>query len=118
MSLGMVFYSWLRGELIGKDEFGNTYFRSNSIKRYGREKRWVLYDGVKDASKIPAEWHSWLHHTSDEPLSVNAIKSESWQKSHKFNQTGKPGAYRPKGHDYNGGVHAPSRSDYESWKPK
>ena len=41
---------------VGSDEFGNKYYRNKSDTR-----RWVIYKDVIDASKIPPEWHSWIH---------------------------------------------------------
>ena len=47
MNIGTVIYTWLRGELVGTDEFGNRYYR-NRRKRRGKEQRWVLYKGDVD----------------------------------------------------------------------
>ena len=30
-----------------------------------RRKRWVIYNGVVEASRVPADWHGWLHYTND-----------------------------------------------------
>ena len=54
--------SWLRGRPVGKDALGNRYFAS---KR--GDRRWVIYNGPNDASRIPPEWHSWLHRQIDGP---------------------------------------------------
>ena len=43
------------GKLVGVDQFGNKYFISSS------KKKWVIYKDKIEASKIPAEWHSWIH---------------------------------------------------------
>ncbi len=118
MHLATILYTWLKGELVGVDEFGNRYYHSKSEKRYDREKRWVLYKGRAEASKVPSEWHAWLHHLSDAPLTENAAQAKTWQKEHQPNLTGTPDAYRPKGHEYKGGKHAPSRGDYEAWRPE
>ncbi|HMK69215.1 MAG TPA: NADH-ubiquinone oxidoreductase subunit NDUFA12 family protein, partial [Stellaceae bacterium] len=70
MSIGTRLFTWLRGELVGTDQFGNRYFREKpgrKLRRGGgfdsRERRWVLYKGEAEASKVPPEWHGWLHHT-------------------------------------------------------
>ena len=34
-------------------------------------RRWVLYAGEAEASAVPAEWHSWLHFTTDAPLPMS-----------------------------------------------
>jgi NADH:ubiquinone oxidoreductase subunit len=118
MNIGTMIYTWLRGDHVGVDEFDNHYYHSTKDKRYGREKRWVLYRGRAEATTVPPEWHAWLHHMSDAPLMEKATQSKDWQKEHQPNLTGTPEAYRPQGHDYKGGAHAPSRSDYEAWRPE
>ena len=32
-------------------------------------RRWVIYKGYADASRVPSDWHGWLHHTFDTPPS-------------------------------------------------
>ena len=118
MDIGTIIFTWFNGELVGTDEYGNRYYRSKTKKRWGREQRWCLFKGAKDSSKVPAEWHAWLHHMSDAPLTEKAAQSRAWQREHQPNLTGWPEAYRPQGHDYKGGSHAPSRGDYEAWRPE
>ena len=58
------------GELVGQDEFGNSYYQTKGARvdpALGYVRRWVIYKGYAEASKVPAEWHGWLHHTFDEP---------------------------------------------------
>ncbi|WP_375731173.1 NADH-ubiquinone oxidoreductase subunit NDUFA12 family protein [Azospirillum sp. B506] len=62
------YVTWRRGAKVGSDRFGNVYYRSKDTQPGTRERRWVLYAGEPDASKIPPEWHGWLHHTTKEPL--------------------------------------------------
>ena len=54
-TLGTFIYTLFTGKLVGIDEFGNKYY-SNS-----KGKRWVIYKNDIEASKIPPEWHSWIH---------------------------------------------------------
>lgn len=59
---GLLLYTKLFGQHIGSDSFNNKYYKTkNSIP----EKRWVIYNGIYDASKIPAEWYVWLHFMQD-----------------------------------------------------
>ncbi len=118
MYIGTLINTWLNGELVGTDEFGNRYYRSKGSKLHGRERRWCLYKGRSEASKVPPEWHAWLHHTVDEPLTEIAAQARFWQKEHQPNLTGTAAAYRPKGHAYVGGDRAPATGDYEAWKPE
>lgn len=57
---GLLLYTKLFGQHIGADGFNNAYYKT---KNSAKEKRWVIYNGIYDSSKIPAEWHSWLHFT-------------------------------------------------------
>jgi len=115
-SIGTRLYTLLNGEQIGSDEFGNRYFRCKK-ELNGRERRWVLYKGNKEASKIPPEWHAWIHHTVDAPLSESAAQPEDWQQQHMPNLTGTLGAYHPQGSDARGGKRAPATGDYQAWTP-
>lgn len=117
MTIGTLIYTWLKGTLVGTDRFGNRYYRAQSGARYGREQRWVLYKGKTEASKVPPEWHAWLHHMTEAPISEDACRRFPWQKEHEPNWTGTPYAYRPQGHDLRGGQRAKATGDYEPWVP-
>jgi len=117
MIIGTLLYTWIKGELVGTDVFQNRYYRSRGAKLNGRERRWVLYRGADDASSVPAEWHAWLHHTNQSPLTENAAQARSWQKEHQANPTGTVAAYRPAGHDVMGGHRAHATGDYQPWNP-
>lgn len=117
-TIGTLIYTWLKGELIGVDEFANRYYRSKAGTLHGRERRWVVYRDGPEASKVPAEWHAWLHHTSSEPLTEIAAQAYPWQKPHQPNLTGTAMAYRPQGHDLKGGWRAGATGDYEPWIPE
>lgn len=117
-TIGTLIYTWLNGVLVGTDEFGNRYYRAKGQALHGRERRWVVYRGSPEASKVPPEWHAWLHHTSPEPLTEIAAQARPWQKPHQPNLTGTAMAYRPKGHDLKGGERAGATGDYEPWVPE
>lgn len=118
-TLGTLLYTLFRGKRVGTDEFGNRYYRARGARRYGRarERRWVIYKGGDEASKVPAEWHAWLHHTVDAPLTQRAAEGMPWQKSHLPNPTGTAEAYRPGGHEFRGGNRQSTTADYEPWRP-
>ena len=117
MSLRTWIYTRVNGLLVGMDEYGNKYYRGKGRKLNGRERRWVIYKGEVEASKVPPEWHAWLHYTVNEPLTKAATKAKMWQKPHEPNLTGSPKAYRPKGHEFKGGQRPRSTGDYEAWSP-
>lgn len=116
MTITTRLYTALFGEPVGTDAFGNRYFRSKS-GRSRREKRWVMYNGMAEPSKVPAEWHGWLHHTQEYPPGAHHSTHYDWQKEHLPNLTGTKGAYVPPGHASRGGNRAASTSDYQAWKP-
>jgi len=125
MTIGTRIMTWLRGELVGSDQFGNRYYRDKSQRklergggRFSREKRWVLYNGEAEGSRVPPEWHAWLHHTVDEIPADGGKPKYAWQKPHQPNLTGTPDAYRPPGSLVRGGHRAPATGDYEAWKPE
>jgi NADH:ubiquinone oxidoreductase subunit len=122
-TIGTRLLTWLRGELVGSDRYGNTYYRLKNDKpsgrgggRFSRERRWVIYKGEPEGSKVPSEWHAWLHHTVDE---VPGDRPRySWEKEHQPNMTGTPLAYHPRGSVLLGGHRAPATGDYEPWTPE
>ena len=115
MTIGTRVFTLFHGRKLGQDGFGNRYYVERRPRRGLRARRWVLYAGVADASKVPAEWHSWLHYTTTNPLTE--VVRWPWQKPHVANMTGTALSYRPPGHDYEGGVRAPVTGDYEAWTP-
>ncbi len=50
---------------VGTDQSGNRYFAARPRKGYAHERRWVIYKGTPEATKVPPEWHGWLHHQTD-----------------------------------------------------
>ena len=81
-----------------------------------RERRWVVYNGIVEASKVPSEWHGWLHHSTND-LPPADLQKRVWEKDHLPNLTGTTLAYRPPGSVLKGGVRAPATGDYEPWQP-
>lgn len=116
-TFGTILYAWLRGQLVGRDQYGNRYYRMRGRKRAGRERRWVLYSGDPEASKVPAAWNAWLHHTRETTPTDADLMPYPWVKPHQPNLTGTPAAYRPGGHVFSGRKRPPGTGDYEPWKP-
>ena len=103
-TIGTRLNTFFFGKLIGKDISGNKYYESKS------GKRWVIYNGEVEASKIPSEWYSWMHHTSNKIENSHNLKKYQWQKDHKPNNTGTEKSYHPnKSTDV-------SKKKYTSWK--
>ena len=43
------------GQYVGEDEFGNKYYEQ---KKSSNPRRWVVYNGIVEASKVPAHWRN------------------------------------------------------------
>ena len=110
---GTLMTTWFSGQKVGTDAYGNRYYQTKDSKR-----RWVLYAGTVEASRVPPEWHGWIHHTFKNPPTVDALKTQSWELDHRPNMTGTDGAYRPDGSLARSGVRPPATGDYEPWKPE
>jgi NADH:ubiquinone oxidoreductase subunit len=117
MSIGTRIAAWLFGEFVGQDPYGNRYYRMRGGKRAQRERRWVIYAGEAEASKVPQAWHAWLHHTVASPPTEQDQKPYSWIAPHMPNMTGTPGAYRPPGHVLAQNKRPRATGDYEPWRP-
>ena len=102
---------------VGEDEFGNRYFETVN-KRYdndGRNRRFVIYKGYADGSKVPPDWHGWMHHTFAEPPTREPLKRRSWEIDYRPNLTGTIWAWRSKGSITRGGQRPKASGDYEAW---
>ncbi|HEY0526356.1 MAG TPA: NADH:ubiquinone oxidoreductase subunit NDUFA12 [Stellaceae bacterium] len=122
-SIGTRLWTWWTGELVGTDRAGNRYYREKNFRvrekgagKFSRERRWVIYAGEVEASRVPPEWHGWLHHMVAEPPRPDE-RRHSWQKEYVPNMTGTPLAYRPRGSVLRGGHRARATGDYEPWTP-
>ena len=116
MTLGTWLFTKMRGELVGTDDQGNRYFQDRRIIAGRRRKRWVIYNGEVEASRVPADWHGWLHYTTDSPPPAGGLPRKAWQKEHEANLTGSPLAYRPPGSTLVQSGEKPKPS-YEAWRP-
>lgn len=112
------FFTWRKGEYVGSDAQGNRYYRAPSaVPQSIAERRWVIYNGVSEASDIPPGWHGWIHHRVDTVPVANEPKPYAWEKPHQPNLTGTAEAYRPPGSILNPKPQAPA-ADYQPWRPE
>jgi NADH:ubiquinone oxidoreductase subunit len=118
-TLATRFYTWRKGERVGQDELGNTYYRAKSaLPDSIPERRWVIFNGYSEASQVPPGWHGWMHHRVDTPPAQDDYKPRDWQKPHQENLTGSSGAYHPPGSIALGGKPQAVAADYQAWKPE
>jgi NADH:ubiquinone oxidoreductase subunit len=119
-TFGTQLWTWRFGELVGEDEQGNRYYRTRGGKIDPTllfERRWVIYNGYAEASRVPADWHGWLHHVVDVPPTQLNYKPREWEKPHVPNMTGTPRAYRPSGSTLASGRRPKATGDYQPWTP-
>jgi NADH:ubiquinone oxidoreductase subunit len=112
-TIGTRLWTWRKGVKVGEDALGNIYYRERNGPR-----RWVIYRDLAEASLVPAEWHGWLHHTTDTLPQDEAYRARDWEKPHLPNMTGTPEAYRPEGSTLARGQRPPATGDYEPWRPQ
>ena len=106
-TVGTFIYTIFTGKFVGKDQFGNKYYCNS------KGRRWVIYRSNIESSKIPPEWHSWIHFLTRNK-SFDNIKKFSWQKQHQENLTGTKKAYRPEGSLFSD--IKKNIKKYEAWK--
>jgi len=103
-TLGTKLKTIFTGKFVGKDSVGNKYYKNKA------GKRWIIYNGEIDASKIPIEWYSWIHFTDNRIENEHDLKKFSWQKPHQSNQTGTENAHHPNRNNEQ------IKKKYTSWK--
>ncbi len=109
-TLGTQLFTWRKGEKVGEDEQGNAFYQTRDGK-----KRWVIYNGESEASRVSPDWHGWLHFTWDQPPTEVPIARKPWEQPHQENLTGTPMAYVPAGSIRR--TELKERRDYEAWRP-
>lgn len=107
------FHTWRKGVRVGDDAQGNIFYQTRDGKR-----RWVIFNGEAEASRVSPDWHGWLHFTWDEPPTKAPLVHKPWEAPHLENLTGTAAAYAPPGSIRKAGSLAPARADYEAWKPE
>ena len=118
-----------KGELVGRDGAGNSYYRApirrarrGQVKAGMPEHRWVVYVrspryrlikgllgglGRGDVPTLPPAWRAWLHYTTQNPPSGTLAEQ----------QPVAPSPYLPSGHRLAGGKRAQATGDYDAWLP-
>lgn len=110
-TLNFAIWTARKGVKVGEDEQGNAFYQTRDGKR-----RWVMFNGEAEASRVSPDWHGWLHHTFKEPPTDRPLPRKTWEKPHLENLTGTPLAYAPAGSIRRD--KPIERSDYEAWSPE
>ncbi|MES2728675.1 MAG: NADH:ubiquinone oxidoreductase subunit NDUFA12 [Pseudomonadota bacterium] len=117
--LHILLLTWFGGaSRVGRDGAGNVYYQGRPIKGYKRPRRWVLYNGTPEATKVPPEWHGWLHHQTNDIPQDHTGHRQAWQKPPQANMTGTDNAYMPQGHLQKTGQRPKATGDYTPWRPQ
>ncbi|MDP3962120.1 MAG: NADH:ubiquinone oxidoreductase subunit NDUFA12 [Pseudorhodobacter sp.] len=111
-TLGTQIFTWRRGIKVGEDDQGNVFYQTKGGKR-----RWVIFNGECEASRVAPGWSGWLHFTWDQPPTVAPLVRKPWQAPHQENLTGTPAAYAPAG-SIRKSADPVARRDYEAWQPE
>jgi NADH:ubiquinone oxidoreductase subunit len=110
-TLNTQLFTWRKGERVGEDAAGNIFYHTK-----GGARRWVIFNGEAEASRVGPEWHGWLHHTWNEPPTKRPLVHKAWEKPHMMNLTGTAQAYVPAGSLNR--AQPVERRDYEAWTPE
>ena len=112
-TVGTWLFTRRHGVKVGEDESGNVFYRSHDGRR-----RWVIFAGEVEASRVSPDWHGWLHHTFDDSPSERPLPRKDWERPHRPNLTGEPGAYFPPGSMLTPEQRRPAIGDYQPWTPE
>jgi NADH:ubiquinone oxidoreductase subunit len=112
-TIGTSLFSRRHGEEVGRDETGNIYYRHK--KQPGR--RWVIYNGNNDGSRVGPGWQLWLRGTIDDVPDKSLPPARKFQRPAEANLTGTMAAFRPDGALGSGKVRPVSTGDYQPWTP-
>jgi NADH:ubiquinone oxidoreductase subunit len=113
-TVGTSLFTRMRGEQVGRDGDGNVYFRHKK----NPARRWVIYDGSNDGSRVPPDWQLWLKGTIDELPDKALPPRRSFEKKPQANLTGTMAAFRPDGALGAGKIRPAATGDYQAWKPE
>jgi NADH:ubiquinone oxidoreductase subunit len=111
-TLGTALFTRSNGREVGRDGEGNVYFESAD-----RARRWVIYAGENDSSRVPPEWHLWLHRTRDAAPTTAPLATRPWERPWRPNPTGTAAVELPRGALAAGGRRAAATADYRAWEP-
>ncbi|MDB2407350.1 NADH:ubiquinone oxidoreductase subunit NDUFA12 [Jannaschia sp.] len=110
-SIGTQLFTNRYGTEVGTDAEGNTFYRNTDDTR-----RWVIYAGDNDATRVGPDWYGWLHHTYKQTPTDAPIAHKTWEKPHQPNRTGSDAAFLRQGSIRR--ADSKPTADYEAWTPE
>ena len=107
---------WTRrfGNEVGRDDAGNVYYEDKK----NPARRWVIYSGSNDGSRVPPAWDAWLRGMIAELPGEALPPVRKFQIPPTVNLTGTMAAFRPDGAIGSGKIRPASTGDYEPWIPE
>jgi NADH:ubiquinone oxidoreductase subunit len=112
-TVGTSLFTRMSGREVGRDEAGNIYYRHKKDPR----RRWVIYSGDNDGSRVGPGWQLWLRGTIDDLPEQSLPAPRTFQKPAVPNLTGTMAAFRPDGALGSGKTRPASTGDYQPWTP-
>ncbi len=112
-TVGTALFTSMNGEKVGSDELGNLYYRSKKSP----PRRWVIYSGANDGSRVPPGWQLWLRGSIDELPDESLPPRRSFERKPQPNLTGTMAAFRPDGALGSGKIRPAATGDYQPWTP-
>jgi NADH:ubiquinone oxidoreductase subunit len=82
MQVLTLLWARFKGKEVGHDEFGNRYFEMRQADYWGKNRRICIYNGNPEATKIPAEWHGWMHYKYNFETVKKLENKYIWQSKH------------------------------------
>lgn len=103
-----------RGREVGRDALGNLYYQHKKDPA----RRWVIYSGANDGSRVPPQWQAWLRGTIDGLPDAELPPRRPFEQPAQPNLTGTMAAFRPDGSLGSGKVRPAATGDYLPWTPE
>ena len=84
-TIGTQLFTARKGVKVGEDEAGNIFYQTKDGVR-----RWVIFNGDMEASRVAPDWHGWLHHTVGQAADRGAAEAQGLGKA----ASGEPDRHR------------------------
>ena len=107
---------WIKifAKFVGEDKFNNKFY-SYLDKKLNKERRYVIYKGEYEPSKVSPAWFTWLHYLTD--IIPKEDVKYNWQSFFsRENLTGTDKKYLPEGLK-NSEEFTSKIKTYEAWMP-
>jgi NADH:ubiquinone oxidoreductase subunit len=108
-------FTWWNGATVGTALWTRMH---GDEDKTNPARRWVIYDGANDGSRVPPDWQLWLRGTIADLPAKGLPPVRRFQQKPTPNMTGTMAAFRPDGALGSGKVRPAATGDYEPWIPE